>query len=176
MLEAVPRKEEERCVELITIQRGHIRADGSGIPTRTDLVRNRGAFSFEALACAYGQPEHAALRKTEQPIESHPAEYARVHVVGGARTRLPDAMVRTAPARSNELAQIAEHLELGAIRIAATAPRLRHGVDDLAIKVELNLPGGSVAGSYRSRAAVPRKRSDLGLRRRLSPEDVVENT
>ena len=99
--------------------------------------------------------EHPALVQLEQPRERDPAEHERVRPQPRRLAWLPNPRVRHEPPVADDLAEPAEHRLRFAVEARAAADRLRDGVDDLAVDVELVLPGGGVAAPHRPGAAVP---------------------
>ena len=111
----------------------------------------------------------------DEPIERDPAERLRVGVVEAAGAPLPDALVRLAPAPAHRVAKPVEHASGIAVETPASPRKLRRGVEDFPVDVELELAVGVVADAHRARAGVTPQISQLSLGQPGLPEHVVEH-
>ena len=96
----------------------------------------------------------ALLHRLHGPIESDPGHDFRVGELARVTADLPDAVIGVLPIRLQEIEQRALYAPCVLVRVKATSACQVQGIHDLSIDVQLQLPGGCVAYSYRPRAAV----------------------
>ena len=91
-------------------------------------------------------------------------------VVEAAGAAFPDPLVRLAPAPADRLAETVEHARRVAVEAPAAGSEPRHGVDHLAVDIELELAMRVVADPHRPRARVALQVRQLRSGSRASPK------
>src|SRR5581483_10009207 len=98
--------------------------------------------------------EPVELGEPDRAIEGHPAVQLRVDEVPRLVADLPDALVGAAPRPHREVGDLAEELGVVDAQLPAGPAEQVPGVEQLAERVELQLPRRAVADPHRGRAAV----------------------
>ncbi len=94
------------------------------------------------------------LRRLDGTVDGHPCHDLRVGEVAAGTPNLPDAVIRLAPPVLQKVHQRELELPTGTPRIVGRF-RLVEGRHDLAVHIQLELPGGGIADADRSRTLVP---------------------
>src|SRR5215218_326333 len=96
-------------------------------------------------------------------------------MVRPAGARLPDAFVRLIPVPADVLAESAQRPLCFPIERASLPHEVGHGIDHLAVDIELPLVGRKVAGPYRTRSSVAGQPIHDAFTGRLVAVHVVEH-
>src|SRR6185312_4500146 len=111
-----------------------------------------------------------------QPVQCRPAQQAGVSVVLALIPWLPNAIIGPAPIRGDEFADPCENALSNAIKSAAVKRKLRGGVHDLAIDIELQLAPGLIPDSYRARPKIALQVRQFALLWRILAKNRVDDS
>src|SRR5208282_2999489 len=174
VFEAIPGKQKQTGIELITIEHTHIALHLFVPCAFLDLAPDQVANSLVVLDRRAS--EDVALTKTDQPVHSRPTQKSRVCVILAPTPWLPDALVRLIPV----LGYIVSEADQCSLHITVEMPsmkcKLSRGINDLPVDIKLKLISRRISNADRPRVPISAQVFQFTLHGRLITVKRIENS